>query len=399
MNIFVISIYPFPEGLAPTNRIKAYAKGLIQAGAKVNVVLPFPTDAFVSSPPLGLGIIDGIHYEYTSGVCKSRYKLFRALSIYSGYRKFKGFITSFVSLNKHNKVHKIDTVILSSDSLNLLIFYSLTSKIIGAKFVFIFDEYPIPIRHKLKSKIPLWKEFMYRLVLKNTDAYISISMNLKDYFCKLCNKKAFILSSVTDTDRFSKVKNDCLIEEEYLCYMGNMELSKDNVDLIIKSYANLPLKIQKRYKLYLYGSPSMSNKLKILNLIESLFLQKNVFFKGKVSFEDVPQVLRNATVLLSSQPDTLRAHGGFPTKLGEYLLSGIPTLISDVGENSKFVRDGIEVFFAKPDSIEDYTNKLEYIIENYSDALYVAEQGKQYVKDSFSHIKQGEKLFLFLQSL
>lgn len=372
---------------------------MIEAGATVSVIIPFPTDSYTSIRRAEAGSQDGILYEYTSGLCKSKYKMFRALSIYSGYRKAAGFLTSFITLYKRNKRDRIDTIIVSSDGLRILLFYSIVSKLLGAKMVFIFDEYPIPIRHKLKNAIPFWKSTMYRLILKNIDAYVSISDSLQRYFCGLCNKKSFILSSITDTTRFPKIDDSSLSIDNYFCYMGNMELSKDNVDLIIRAYAGLSPDIQKRYKLYLYGVPSQANKQKIMSLIESLSLDNSVLFKGSVAFDQVPSILKNAAVLLSSQPDTLRAQGGFPTKLGEYLLSGTPTLMTDVGENSKFVRGGSEVYFAKPNSIEDYTQKLEHIINNYCEALRVASQGKRYVEESFSHTKQGARLLNFLQSL
>ncbi|MEG2599618.1 MAG: glycosyltransferase [Muribaculaceae bacterium] len=399
MNIFVISIYSFPQGLAPTNRIKAYAKGLIQVGAKVNVLIPFPTDAYTTNHVISEGIVDSISYKYTSGVCKSKYKIIRALSIYSGYRRMSGFISSFIALYKHNKKEKIDKIIVSADALDMLFYYSMVSRILRAKMVFIFDEYPIPIRHKLKSRIPKWKELMYRVVLNYVDAYISISENLKNYYCNLCEKKTFILTSITDTDRFKDNNKSFEVRDTYFCYMGNMELSKDNVDLIIKAYAALPGRIRNIHKLYLYGAPSNANKELILRLIKELSLEENVLFKGRACFDEVPRILKRATILLSSQPDTVRAQGGFPTKLGEYLLSGTPTLLTDVGENSKFVRDGIEVFFAKTNSVENYTQKIEYIIDNYVDVLAVAEHGKHYVENSFSHTKQGQRLFSFLNSL
>ena len=43
-NIVIIAEYPFPVGIAPTNRILAYSRGLIQSGANVDVVIPIPTD-------------------------------------------------------------------------------------------------------------------------------------------------------------------------------------------------------------------------------------------------------------------------------------------------------------------------------------------------------------------
>lgn len=396
MKIAIISIYPFPEGLAPTNRIKAYAKGLIANGAKVKVFIPFPT--FFYSPFTKYsksGNVEGIEYLYTSKIYKSKYKIIRGLAVILGLRKSYGYYKTCQSIRTENIDNKIDCLIISTDDILNLYVFSLIANKIKAKKVFIFDEFPIPIRHKLKTKIPWRKICLYKMVLKRMDAYVSISEKLKDYYCDLCYKRSFILSSITDTDRFENVKK---IENNsnYICYMGNMELSKDNVDLIIHSFAKFIESENLDVKLFLYGNPNMSDKQKLENIIENYKLDKKVIFKGIATYESVPSILSNAKLLVSSQPNTLRASGGFPTKLGEYLMSGVPVLLSDVGENSKFVTDNKHVFFAKPNSIEDFTAKMEYIFSNYEHAISVAQEGKKYVLNNYSHIEQGKELLKFI---
>jgi len=396
MKIAIISIYSFPEGLAPTNRIKAYAKGLIANGAKVKVFIPFPS--FNYSPykkHSESGNVEGIEYLYTSKICKSKYKLIRGISVVFGLRKLYGYYKTFQSIRKENIYNKMDCLIISTDDILNLYVFSLIANKIKAKKIFIFDEYPIPIRHKLKTKIPWWKTSLYKLVLKRMDAYVSISEKLKDYYCDLCYKRSFILSSITDTDRFENVKkieNNC----NYICYMGNMELTKDNVDLIIHSFAKFLESGNPNVQLFLYGNPNESDKQKLVSIIKNYNLDKKVIFKGIAAYEDVPGILSNAKLLVSSQPDTLRAAGGFPTKLGEYLMSAVPILISDVGENSKFVTNNKHVFFAKPNSIEDFTAKMKFIFSNYEHATSVAEEGKKYVLNHYSHIVQGKDLLKFI---
>ena len=51
---------------------------------------------------------------------------------------------------------------------------------------------------------------------------------------------------------------------------------------------------------------------------------------GRVNFGDVPQILCDATILLTSQPITKRAAGGFPAKLAEYMRSHTPSIVTNV---------------------------------------------------------------------
>ena len=180
--------------------------------------------------------------------------------------------------------------------------------------------------------------------------------------------------------------------------MGNMELSKDNVDNIIKAFKIVSDKY-KDIELHLYGAPSTSDQKKIITLIEKLGLRERVIFKGKAYNKDVPVILSNSFLLVSSQPNTKRAEGGFPTKLGEYMATGVPLLLTDVGEIGKYIADGVNGWLVPPGDPIKYAEKANYIIENYQQALDVAENAKNYIANNFDCKIQGIRLKKFLDDL
>ena len=396
MNIVIISPYSMPYGMAATNRILAYSKGLVSCGHKLTIYNPFPTDKFDSSSKISNeGNHEGVNYIYTSGRYLIRNKYLRVIHRFIGIKRLVGYITSSISISKANYKNKIDFLFISNDSLIDLLFYSFFSKQIGAKSVFIFDEFPFPIKLKLKKKIPIWKNLSYKIILRKLDLYISISEALKKYYTQLCYRKTFTLPVITDTSRFNNEIDKKLSTEEYLCYMGNMQLSKDDVDNIIKAFSIVASEF-KKIKLYLYGSPSEKTSKKLNKLINTLKLQDKVFLKGRVSVNQVPKILKQAKILVSSQPNTIRASGGFPTKLGEYLASGTPALFTDVGENSRYVKNGVHLFFSEPENPHVYAEKIRYILSNYGESLKIAKKGKDFIYDNYSHITQGKKLIDFL---
>jgi glycosyltransferase involved in cell wall biosynthesis len=266
--------------------------------------------------------------------------------------------------------------------------------------VFIFDEYPTPIRHKLKDKIPFRKEFLYKQVLKGISGYISISEKLAEYYNNLCIKKTFILPVITDTSRFEIKSSDCkegTNQNKYICYMGNMELAKDNVDIIIKAFAIVSREILD-IELYLYGKSQQSTKEYLNQIICDLNLQSKVKFQGQVSSDLVPRILQNATLLVSSQPETLRASGGFPTKLGEYLASGVPAIFTDVGENARYAKNNVHAYFVKPNDYKEYAEKMIFVLNNYEAARIIAENGRKLILNDYSHSTMAYKMKTFLMS-
>ncbi|MGN6639089.1 MAG: glycosyltransferase, partial [Mucilaginibacter sp.] len=152
-------------------------------------------------------------------------------------------------------------------------------------------------------------------------------------------------------------------------------------------------------ELHLYGSPSAADFNTLESVISDLGLKDKVFIKGKISNDKVPAVLVNSYVLLSSQPATMRAQGGFPTKLGEYMAVGRPTLLTDVGEISKYITDGENAWLARPNDPDHFAEKLEYIINNYNEAMKVAENGKKYILQNFDYKIQVTRLVAFFTNL
>jgi glycosyltransferase involved in cell wall biosynthesis len=180
--------------------------------------------------------------------------------------------------------------------------------------------------------------------------------------------------------------------------MGNMELAKDNVNIIIHAFSIIEKK-HPSLKLRLYGSPSSNTRDIIYKQIGGYKLHDKIKLMGKIISKEVPQVLLNAKILVSSQPKTMRASGGFPTKLGEYLLSGVPALLTDVGENASYVQDNIHAFFVEPDNPELYAEKLSKIINNYEESLSIAKNGRDYILKHHSHKIEGALLLDFISNL
>ena len=125
-------------------------------------------------------------------------------------------------------------------------------------------------------------------------------------------------------------------------------------------------------------------------------MSDRVFIKGRVDYKEVPQILANATVLVTSQPNTKRAEGGFPTKMGEYMMSHTPMLVTDVGEIHEYVQDGITTFMVAPENPTAYAEKLIYILDHPDEATHVAENAYAYAIKNFSAKEVTKDLLHFL---
>lgn len=396
MKIAVISIYNFPIGMAPTTRILSYCKGLLLRGANVDIVSLVPKNAYGNNVPLH-GNCDGGNYYHFAYAPQCKIPIVGSILWRIKDRICTKRALRFIASSDKEKPY--DAVILSVDEPSRFetLVPSLT-RLNRAKLIAIADEYPIPIRHYLKTSVPESKLRRYRKVYAHIDARILMTTKLQEFYdTNVCKKTTLILSTIVDTDRFLNLESQEQ-ERDYLCYMGNMELSKDNVDNIINAFSLIATDFPS-LDLFLYGKPSEKTLSYLTNIVNKSNLSERVFFKGRVDYGQVPQILKNAKVLVSSQPNTKRAEGGFPTKLGEYMMTGVPTLLTNVGEISDYVKDGINAYLVPPERPELYADKLSYIITHYEDALSVASNAKQYIEDNFSMSLAGECISNFIKQL
>ena len=184
-----------------------------------------------------------------------------------------------------------------------------------------------------------------------------------------------------DTNRFNIPK---VQSERYIAYCGTMSTGKDGVDVLINAFCRFH-KTYPDYKLILIG-PYMNQKTKevVEKLIDSKNLKDSVVLTGKVSPSQMPSLLMNASVLALSRPDNIQNRNGFPTKLGEYLATGNPVVVTSIGEIPDYLKEGENAYLAVPGDDVSFANALLRIAEDYDTAIIVGKKGRELALTDFS---------------
>ena len=213
-----------------------------------------------------------------------------------------------------------------------------------------------------------------------------ISSNLKQYFVGygVSPDKVHVINMIVDPKRFEGVQRNPNVEK-YIAYCGNVNKdSKDGVGDLIASFVRYHEKYSDR-KLYIIG-PIVSQEQKqeyeeYLRLYKAL---DSVVFTDSVSPTTIPQYFVDAEMLVLARPDNIQAKYGFPTKLGEYLLSGRPVVLTDVGNITDFLKDGVSAFIAKPGDINCISDKMMEVSANLEKNDSVAIAGKEVAMKEFN---------------
>ena len=175
-------------------------------------------------------------------------------------------------------------------------------------------------------------------------------------------------------------------------YCGKATNNKDGVDELIKAFA-ITAKTHTDVKLYIIGAPPKhSDESGNLELVERLGISSQVVFTGLVSANEIPQVLKDAEILALDRPDNMQSKYGFPTKLGEYLLTGNPVVITRVGDIPMFLKDGVTALLAEPNSPEQFAELLNWALDNRKEALKIGAAGKELALESFDSVIETKKM-------
>ena len=371
--LFVVTAISFPIGMAAANRIISYSKGLVELGNEVMVLTLNSHQNFEDNCYLGIK--------------------FKGFEFFSNFRRFKiiNIFLSLISLMIYfsKNVRNNDKVIIVSNSLYLNFLLYIISKFIGFKIVQEKSEFPFVL---LKTSIieKIYAKFYVSFIYKLFDGMIIMTHPLLDYFKDKTKEKCkkILIPMTVEPERFTRKfkKNNY---GEYLAYCGYMGGNKDGVENLIHSFSLVKAK-HPNLKLLLIGDANHNEMSILKNLVDKLSVN-DIIFVGKVSRDEIPKLLCQAKILVLARPSSMQSNGGFPTKLGEYLSTGKPVLVTKVGDIPNFLSNNQNAFLVEPDNNVIFADKIHYILTNYNQSLNVAKEGMKLVYNVFNYKVQSKK--------
>jgi glycosyltransferase involved in cell wall biosynthesis len=244
------------------------------------------------------------------------------------------------------------------------------------------------------------QSYFNKVAWSNLDVLALMTNTLLEYYGGFVDPKPALihLPMTVDLERFSNpIPNSLELKKPYLAFVGNMDNSKDGVDVLINSFHLISNKF-KDFNLYLIGSWNYDTPLH-LDLIKDLKLEDRVFWMGEFPRDIIPSILTNASLLVMPRPQSKQAQGGFPTKLGEYLASSVPVCATTVGEIPDYLEDNFSVFFAKPGSVNSFANAMERALANPELSKKVGLEGRKVAEQQFNKDIQAKMLYDFLKTI
>lgn len=371
----------YAPNTAEENLVESRLKGILECGENINIVFVRPnsmfdrTESIAGCQPIFLWNKPKKNSSYSNKRLYFEYVLARLKSHYS----FKKFI---------NQLGATDIVI--SEGLEEYFGELFHSK---AKIYIVRGEHPRAYGAKKLKNIQALIKKKAEAYYSKADGVFPLTTALKDYFLSVGVKsdKMRIVNMVVDDTRFNNlVKNPKV--NKYIGYCGTISLHKDGVDDLIKSF-NIVHKIFPDVKLMLMGKMiSDEDEIIIKNLIDTLGLNKSVILTGIIPASEMPQRLKDATLLALTRENNLQTMNGFPTKLAEYLLTENPVVVTKTGDIPLFLKDGESALLAEPGNIKEIASKMIWALTHPEESGIIGKAGAEVAKINFNYKLEAEKM-------
>jgi len=370
----VVTAQKFPSGLASNNRILSYCKGLAELNYQVDVLT-------ITNSDEKNGNISAVNF----------FNLGPNLG-----NKFGVILIGIFNLSALLFKNNYKYLILVSNNALLIIVLFCICKLKKISFIQEKSEFPFVLNYKglIKEKMAtLYVKYIYKLF----DGMIIMTQPLLDYFnnktkdgCKL-----FLMPMTVDVTRFLNIEKS----DKYsncITYCGYMGGNKDGVKNLIEAFSFIKEK-HPNIQLLLLGSANATELNEIIDYANRL-APNRVIFEGQVSRQKIPFYLKNSKILALARPQSLQSLGGFPTKLGEYLSTKKPVIVTAVGDIPKYLKNRKNAFVVEPDNNHLFAEELSFIIDNYNSALEIASQGYNLTLNVFNYKQQAINLDRFLKT-
>ena len=383
MKVAVLTHVGFPEGLAPTNRVFYHTKGLIDNGVEAKVIVVKPTETKDNSKNTEAeGEYKGVPFMYSLGkAARSSYYLQRRIDDIYGPVKS----ALYVKKNKYDAA-----MLISSNSFYQPMLFKIMFRIFRIKFIA--ERTELMFHNKKNYGIFKLKNKIYeQIIYKNIDAFLAISYSLQEKYRELVSPRSPVILIPVIVDDKDIFRTE-VPRTRNLVYTGPLVQKKDGILIIIEAFTKIAEKFPDTNLILTGNLDKTPDKDNILKLLENNPYRQRMIFKGFVTRTEMIELLNSAAGLLLAKPLSDQADNCFPTKLGEYLSTKNPIVVTKTGEIPLYLEDGVSAYIAEPSSVDSFADKLNELLSDPKKAAKIGEKGRNVAVENFNYIEISKRV-------
>lgn len=395
----LLNTNPFFTASASANRWLTLIEGLNDLGVSLQILVIGNYQSKAEQEKFQtVSNINGIEIKYVTskivvGIWQRR------------FYKYIGKHLQAISINKkiRNEVQNFDGILWPENDLKVWkIITSISNKscqIISEMSEFL-DIHQYNKGNALETRVADAKQaYFEKTYIQKLDGLILMTKTLMAHYSVFSKHPPLLhLPMTVDLERFQKQKYPpSEFKSPYIAFVGVMNNAKDGVNILIESFHKISNDFPE-LNLYLVGGRNYDTPSH-LERIKELKLKERIKWVGEYPRDSIPAIICNARLLVLPRPDSKQAQGGFPTKLGEYLATGVPVCATNVGEIPDYLKDGESVFFAEPASVDSFANSMQLALVNLEEAKKIGTNGRKVAENQFNKDIQSKLLYSYLKQI
>ena len=364
------------------NRVRRYAETLVEQGAEVDVI-----SLKKSASEASCSVLNGVNnFRVQKRVHDEKGKLdfIVRLSLF--------FIRSMIFLAKKQFSSPYD-VIHVHNMPDFLVFAALIPKIKKAKIIFdIHDLFPEFFLSKFKKteKSPFYKILILleKACIRFSDhTIIANHIWEKNLLGRAVTREKLTTIMNYPDNRIFSVKRQRHDDKFIMLYPGSLNWHQ-GLDVAIKAFSIVNKQVPEA-EFHIYGEgPS---KESLINLVSQLNLERKVLFKACLPLHEIANAIVDAD--LGVVPKVARSFGNeaFSTKIFEFMVLGVPVIVSDTKIDKYYFNDSLVKFFRSEDE-QDLADSMLLVIKNKEFRNSLISNASEYMKQNNWAVKEKEYL-------
>lgn len=241
-----------------------------------------------------------------------------------------------------------------------------------------------------KPKIAKW---IVKYTLKKADLITCDGENTKEEMVKLGakRKKIRLIYFGVDTQKFSPKQRDEKLKEELQIFGSPVIISLRNLNPIydVESLIRaIPLVLEEAPKAKFVIAGRGPEEAKLKDLAQSLDVSDSVRFVGCIPHNELPKYLASSAVYVS----TSLSEGGIAVSTLEAMACGLPVVTTDVGDNKKWVEEGVNGFIVPLKAPESLAEKIVYLLQNEQIRMGFGQRNRKIIEQRNNYYEEMAKM-------
>jgi len=248
-----------------------------------------------------------------------------------------------------------------------------------------------------KSKI---SRYIVKNVLKKADLITCDAEHIKKPLIELGADpgKIRLIYFGIDTQKFNPGQKDIQIRKELgipgaPIIISSRRLDSDcDVESLITA---IPLVLKEFPEVIFVIAGVGSQAVKLKELAKSLGVSESVKFAGWIPNDELPNYLTSADIFVS----TSLSDAGLAASTAEAMACGLPVIITDFGDNRKWVEDGVNGFIVPMRDPHALASRIVYLLQNENERKKFGHVCRQIIEERNNWEKEMKKMGTLYEEL